>query len=82
MTSAIMGRLGAGGGCGGATTVPFIVEGTTTEPKFSPDVGGLAAGMLKSQLSCLGGKQTSGSGQQPASSNPLGALSGLLGKKK
>jgi len=82
MTSAIMGRLGGGTGCGGATTVPFIVEGTTTEPKFSPDVGGLAAGMLKSQLSCLGGKPASGSAQQPASSNPLGALSGLLGKKK
>jgi len=46
---------GAAGGCkGGATTVPFLIHGTASDPKFIPDVGGLAAGLLKSQLGCAG----------------------------
>jgi len=46
---------GAAGGCkAGTTTVPFLIHGTASDPKFIPDVGGLAAGMLKSQLGCAG----------------------------
>jgi len=51
-------------------TVPFGVGGTTSDPKFTPDVKGMATGLLKN---ALGGK-----GKQ----NPLGGLSGLFGKKK
>ncbi len=43
------------GGCGGGSglTVPFQVKGTMADPKFIPDVGGLAAGLLKSKLGCF-----------------------------
>jgi len=34
--------------------VPFLIHGTASDPKYYPDVGGLAAGMLKSQLGCTG----------------------------
>ncbi len=43
----------AGAGCQGGITVPFQVKGTTADPKFVPDVGGLAAAALKSKLGCL-----------------------------
>jgi hypothetical protein len=46
---------GSSGGCKSGTTVPFLIRGTTADPKFIPDVGGLAAGLLKSQLGCAGG---------------------------
>jgi AsmA protein len=42
-----------GATCQGGLTVPFLVKGTTTDPKFVPDVGGLAAATLKSKLGCL-----------------------------
>ena len=72
---------GGGSGCKSGTTVPFMVQGTTSDPKFVPDVGGLAAGMLKSQLGCAGGVVSGATKGQ----NPAGALSGiegLFGKKK
>ena len=53
--------------------VPFGVTGTTSDPKFTPDVKGLATGLLQGALS---GKGT-GNQQQ----NPLGGLSGLFKKK-
>jgi AsmA protein len=74
---------GGGGNCKNGTTVPFQIQGTTSDPKFIPDVGGLAAGMLKSQLGCAGGLATTGAkdaAQTPAGA--VGALSGLFGKKK
>jgi AsmA protein len=84
----VMGGGGGGGGCKKGTTVPFQIKGTTSDPKFVPDVGGLAAGMLKSQLGCLGSvgsAASSGSQQQPSANNPidqLGQLGGLFKKKK
>jgi len=80
----ILGKVtGGGGGCKSGTTIPFMIQGTTAEPKFVPDVGGLAAGMLKSQLGCVG-KAASGA-SLPGGNNPLGGLGGLgglLNKKK
>ena len=75
----LLGKLGGANGAGGkGAQIPFLVQGTTSDPKFVPDVAGLARSMLKSQLS--------GSGQQTnanePSSNPLGALGDLLKKKK
>ena len=92
-TGALMGKLGGGGGsknCKSQTTVPFQIQGTTSDPKFIPDVGGLAAGMLKSQLGCAAGIVPGGSGVPgipgaDAGQNPADAvqqLGGLLGKKK
>jgi AsmA protein len=74
---------GGGGGCKKGTTVPFQITGTTSDPKFVPDVGGLAAGMLKSQLGCVGGLAGGAAGgATKGADNPLGQLGGLLGKKK
>lgn len=83
--SSIGGLLGKGsaGGCKGGMNVPFQIQGTTADPKFIPDIGGLAAGMFKSQLGCLGGL-TSGApkdtGKVPA--DAINALGGLFKKKK
>lgn len=73
MLGQVMG--GAAGGCkSGGMTVPFLVQGTTSDPKFVPDVGGIAAGLLKVPLGCAG-SAVSGAKNQ----NPAGALSGLSG---
>jgi AsmA protein len=89
---ALLGQVMGGGATkckGGTTTVPFQIQGTTSDPKFIPDVGGLAAGLLKSQLGggCAGGAAAPG-GQNALGNikqNPAGALQqlgGLFGKKK
>jgi len=81
----LLGKV-AGGGCKSGLTVPFQIKGTTADPKFVPDVGGLAAGMFKSKLGCLGGGSTAGSQSQANPSatptNPVDAISGLFKKKK
>ena len=79
----MLGALGGGkgGNCkGGGTIIPFMIQGTASDPKFVPDVGGVAANMLKSQLGCAGGSipNISNTGSQ----NPVDALGGLFGKKK
>jgi AsmA protein len=76
---------GASAGCKdtGGTKIPFRIEGTTANPKFIPDTGGVAAGLLKSQLGCAGGSLAGIAGA--AKSNPaatINQLSGLFGKKK
>lgn len=86
------GGLGGGNakGCKGAgTTVPFQVQGTTSNPRFIPDVGGLAAGLLKSQLGCTAGALMGGANPaaKPSATmdNPadaINAIGGLFGKKK
>ena len=72
-----------GGGCKGGATIPFLVQGTASDPKFVPDVGGVAAGMLKSQMGCAGGSLANAGkagGQTPT--DAVTAIGGLLGKKK
>jgi AsmA protein len=62
------------GGKGGA--IPFMIQGTTSDPKFVPDVKGMVGSQLQDQLkSRLGGAKGTGN---PAAD----ALSGLFGKKK
>jgi|HubBroStandDraft_6_1064221.scaffolds.fasta_scaffold93550_1 AsmA protein len=81
----MLGKVTGGGGssgCKSGTTVPFQIQGTTADPKFLPDVGGLAAGMMKSQLGCAGGLGASGA--KDAAAAPAGAaksLGGLFKKK-
>jgi AsmA protein len=74
----------ANGGSG--PTLPFQIKGTTADPKFIPDVGGVAAGMLKSQLGCFGGgsqaKASPQQQQQQNPNNPIDAIGGLFKKKK
>lgn len=74
---------GGGGGCKSGTTVPFLIHGTTADPKFIPDVGGLAAGMLKSQLGCAAGLGTgAGKDASKAPADAVKSLGGLFKKKK
>jgi AsmA protein len=80
-----LGALGGtqGSGCKGGTTIPFMIQGTASDPKFVPDIGGVAAGMVKSQLGCAGGSLSNVT--KPGAQNPADAintLGGLLGKKK
>jgi len=62
---------GLGGGKG-TSGIPFMIEGTTSDPRFVPDVKGLAGSAVKQAISGKLGAQ----GQ-----NPAGALGGLLKKK-
>lgn len=54
-------------------TVPFGVQGTTSDPKFTPDVKGMATGMLQNVLSNKGNAN-----QQ----NPINNVMGLFKKKQ
>src|SRR5258708_32818868 len=79
------GLLGKNASGGSGPTLPFQIKGTMSDPKFIPDVGGVAAGMLKSQLSCFGGgsqAKASPQQQQQNTNNPIDALGGLFKKKK
>ena len=78
----ILGKVA--GGCKSSLTVPFQVKGTTADPKFVPDVGGLAAEMFKSQLGCPGGSSAAAGAPSQAnpSANPVDAITGLFKKKK
>ncbi|HTG28061.1 MAG TPA: AsmA family protein [Methylomirabilota bacterium] len=85
-TGALTSVLGGGSsGCKNGVTVPFKIEGTTADPKFVPDVGGVAAGMLKTQLGCAGSGVTGAKNLNPTNLNPTDAtksLGGLFKKPK
>jgi AsmA protein len=73
---------GIGGGGGKSSGIPFFIQGTTSDPKFMPDVKGMVGGQLKGGLGgalggLMGGKNSPGS-----SPSPVDALGGLFGKKK
>src|SRR5580765_6751332 len=57
------------------TAIPFGIGGTTSDPKFTPDVKGIATGLLQGALS----NQGKGNNQQQ---NPINSVMGLFGKKK
>ena len=71
----------------GGMKVPLQVKGTTSNPQFVPDAGGVAAGLLKSELACGGGaggltKSAEGiAGGNKGTSDVVNQLGGLLGKK-
>ena len=65
------------GGKGGS--IPFLIQGTTSDPKFVPDVQGMVSSQLKGGLgNALGNMK----GNNPAGNSPMNALGGLFGKKK
>ena len=74
---------GKSSSCKNGTTIPFMIQGTASDPKFVPDVGGVAANLLKSELGCTGGTML-GAGEKGATTpaNAVETLSGLFGKKK
>jgi AsmA protein len=68
-----MAGLGSKGGA-----IPFFIQGTTSDPKFVPDVKGMASGVAGGLL-----QQTlQGNQGTPGQNNPLGGLTGLFKKKK
>lgn len=70
-------------GLGGKSTgnIPFTIQGTTSDPKFMPDLKGIVNSQLKGLLQGqLQGNQQNGNQQKPQS--PLNNLMGIFGKKK
>lgn len=61
----------------GGTGIPFGVTGTAQDPKFTPDVKGIATGLLQGYLN----NQGKPNGQQQQQ-NPINSVIGLFGKKK
>jgi AsmA protein len=49
----LLGRITGGNTCKSGVAVAFLIKGTTADPKFVPDVNGMAASLLKSKLGCL-----------------------------
>jgi AsmA protein len=71
------------GNCKNGTTIPFLIQGTASDPRFAPDLAGVAAGLLKSQLGCTGGSLLGAGekgGQAPVSA--VDVLDSLFNKKK
>jgi AsmA protein len=66
-------QLAGIGGKGG--TIPVLIQGTTSDPRFIPDVGALAGGALQRSIFGKTGTQS----KQP---NPADALQNLLGGRK
>ena len=65
--------------CGKSGSIPFFIQGTTSDPKFVPDVQGMVGSQLKGGLGgALGGL----TGKNPSGNSPVDALGGLFGKKK
>jgi AsmA protein len=62
----------------GGMGVPFGVTGTTSDPKFTPDVKGLATGLLQGVLGGQGQAQGKNGQQQQ---NPVDNVMGLFKKK-
>lgn len=79
----ILGKVtGGGSGCKSGTTVPFLIHGTSSDPKFSPDVEGLATGMLKSQLGCAGSTVSGTTRAQNPAASAVSGITSLFGKKQ
>jgi len=71
LSGAAVSQLSQLAGLGGkGTTIPFFIQGTTSNPTFVPDVQGMLSNRLKTGV-------PAGQGQ-----SPLDALTGLFGKKK
>ena len=70
-------QLAGIGGKGGS--IPFFIQGTTSDPKFMPDVEGMVGSQLKGGLGGLLGGQK---GKNPSGNSAVDALGGLFGKKK
>ncbi len=84
----LSGLLGKATGSSGPQRIPFLIQGTASDPKFIPDVNGIAREVFKSKLNALAsGAKTAGpqaAPNQPANqpADPLKALGDLFKKKK
>lgn len=64
----------------GGMGVPFGVTGTTSDPKFTPDVKGIATGLLQGVLNSQAPGQNNPNAQQQQ--NPINQVMGLFKKKQ
>lgn len=64
------------GAASGQSGIPFAITGTTSDPKFVPDVGGAVTGLAKGQIANVA------KGQVPGTKDLTNGLGGLLGNKK
>ena len=55
--------------------IPFLIQGTTSDPKVVPDVGGMVGGVVESELG-------NALDSNPRTKGLTDALGGLLGGKK
>jgi len=55
-----------------ADNIPFLIQGTTSDPKFLPDVKGLAGSLMQNALG----------GNKAGQKNPLGGVTGMFKKKQ
>ncbi len=83
MNAALTGGVAAGltqlAGMGNkGAALPFMIEGTSSSPRFVPDIQGMLGSQLKSRMGGLGGQSAGG---QNAGS-VVNAIGGLFGKKK
>lgn len=63
----------------GKNGIPFAIEGTTSNPKFIPDMKGIVGGVAQGALGQVMGGAGAGKSLPPGAANALG---GLLGGKK
>ena len=73
MNAKLSGGLGQMAGLTGGSGLPFLIQGTTSNPTFMPDVKGMVGARLKG----LGAVPGATGGK-----SPVDALTGLFGKKK
>ncbi len=73
---------GIGGSGGKGNGIPFFIQGTTSDPKFMPDVKGMVGSQLKGGLGGALGGLVGGKNSSETSPSPVDALGGLFGKKK
>jgi len=58
------------------TGIPFGITGTTSDPKFTPDVAGIATGLLQGYVN------SQGKGTNQQQQNPIDSVMGMFNKKK
>ncbi|MBZ5719056.1 MAG: AsmA family protein [Acidobacteriia bacterium] len=71
LSGGAVGGLTQMAGMGKGGSVPFFIQGTTSDPKFVPDVQGMVGSQLKSRM-----------GANSQAGSAVDALTGLFGKKK
>jgi AsmA protein len=77
--SVVSGLTKMAGVGGNGATIPLMIQGTASDPKFIPDVKGLVSSQLGNQLKKSLGQQLS-NGQN--GQGVVNAIGGLFGKKK
>jgi hypothetical protein len=62
--------------------VPFLIQGTTQNPKFLPAIGNQVQGLKQTLLGTVQGNQSNGQQQGQQKQGLKGVLGSFLGKKK